>query len=153
MALCLMDIWRHSEMERTASWNECLEKNNAIKISPDKAKAKSLLETARERIGFIGKIKLEELNANFVFENYYSSLLEMMHAMVILKGFKVDNHICLGYYLRDVLRREELFRIFDDSRYKRNNLIYYGRKMNFETAVHIINKMKMLFEYLEKQLK
>ena len=48
-------------------------------------------------------------NCNFIFEAYYSSVTEILHAILIKEGFKVKNHFCLGYYLRDVLGREDLF--------------------------------------------
>lgn len=96
---------------------------------------------------------LNEENANYIFENYYSSLLEFLHALTILKGFVVNNHICLSYFLRDILKRNDLFRIFDDCRFKRNSLVYYGKRMNFETAIDIIEKTKNLIKELEKLVK
>ena len=140
-------------MNKQSSWKDCISQKLAITISPDKAKAKSLIATARARIEFITKIKLEESNANFVFENYYSSLLEVMHAIVLIKGFKVENHVCLGHYLRDILKEEKLFRMFDDARSKRNGLIYYGQRMDFGTAKDIIEKVKGLLSKLECMIK
>ena len=96
--------------------------------------------------------EIDEKNANYIFEDYYSSLLEMLHAIVLLDGYKVDNHICLGYYLRDIFKREDLFRIFDDCRFKRNSLIYYGTRMDFEIAKDAIEKGKKLCKEFEKIL-
>ena len=112
---------------KDASWGDCLYSNSSLKITPDKEKAKSLIETAEERI----KVSVRDLNektANFIFEDYYSSVLEALHALVLLDGYKVDNHVCLGYYLRDVLKKEDMFRLFDDCRFKRNSLVYYGKR-------------------------
>ncbi|RLJ03079.1 MAG: hypothetical protein DRP11_01765 [Candidatus Aenigmatarchaeota archaeon] len=133
---------------REASWKDCLEKNSSMRISPDIERAKSLIETSEERISIVGEI--DERNANFIFEDYYSSLLEILHALVLLNGYKVTNHICLGYYLRDILKREDLFIIFDDLRYKRNSLTYYGRRMDFGTAMESIEKSKMLIREVKK---
>ena len=132
---------------KESSWGECLNCSSAVKITTDKEKAASLTETARDRIKFSLK-KLSEKNANYVFEGYYSSVLEMIHAIVILDGYKVKNHICLGYYLRDVLKNDELFRLFDDCRFKRNSLVYYGKRMDFETAKDAIEKAKKLIKEL-----
>ena len=132
---------------KESSWGECLNYSSAIKITPDKEKAASLIETAEERIEFSAR-ELSRKNTNFVFEGYYSSILEMIHAIVTLDGYKVNNHICLGYYLRDVLKNSELFRLFDDCRYKRNSLVYYGKRMDFETAKDSIQKAKKLFKEL-----
>lgn len=134
---------------RKASWKECLEGNFSYEITPDKEKARSLLETAEERTNFLTK-EINENNINFVFEGYYSSILEILHAILSLEGYKVNNHVCLGYYLRDVLNKEDLFRAFDDCRFKRNSLIYYGNRMNPETAKHSLRKAKTLFTELKK---
>ena len=137
---------------KEASWNDCLHSNLSVKITPDKGRAKSLIETAENRIKFSNK-ELNENTANYIFEDYYSSILEIVHAFVILEGYKVDNHICLGFFIRDVLNREDLFRIFDDCRFKRNSLVYYGKRMNFETAKGAIERAKKLINEFKKILK
>lgn len=139
--------------EKEVTWEECIESTSSLKISPDPAKARSLVDTAKGRSTFLKSTALAESNANYVFEGYYSSVLEMFHAMVLLKGYKVSNHLCLGYYLRDVLKHDNLFRVFDDCRYKRNSLVYYGRKMDFETAKISIEKCLKLVKEIEQLLK
>ena len=134
------------------SWNECLVSENAIKISPNIEKAKSILQIAEERINQSLK-NVNEKNVNFVFEDYYSSLIEIIHATVFIKGYKVLNHICLGNYIKDILKREDLFNIFDDLRYKRNSLTYYGKKMDFEVGKDAIQKSKRLIKELKKIFK
>ena len=136
---------------KEASWDDCIFSNSSIKISPDKEKAKSLIETANGRIEFSAK-ELTDKNANYVFEGQYSSILELLHALVLLEGYKVNNHVCLGFFLRDILKREDLFRIFDDCRYKRNSLVYYGKRMDFETAKNAIEKAKKLVKELKNLL-
>ena len=136
---------------KEASWNDCLFSDSSIKITPDKGKAKSLIETAEDRIECLTK-EINPKNANYIFEDYYSSVLELLHALLFLKGYKVTNHICLGYYLKDILKREDLFRLFDDCRFKRNSLIYYGKRMEFETAKNAIEKSKRLFRELKNLL-
>lgn len=136
---------------KESSWGECLNYSSAIKITPDKEKAASLVETAEDRIKYsVGE--LTEKNANYVFEDYYSSILELLHALVLLDGYKVNNHICLGFYLRDALKKDEMFRLFDDCRFKRNSLVYYGKRMDFETAKDSIEKSKKLLKELKKLL-
>lgn len=132
------------------NWKECLEENFVLKISPDKAKAKSLIETANGRVDYVKNIILNESNANYIFEDYYSSILEYLHALVILDGYKVINHLCLGYYLKEILKKEGLFRIFDDLRFKRNGLVYYGKRMEFEVSLDAINKCKKLIRELKE---
>lgn len=134
---------------KETSWNDCLYLNSSIKITPDKEKAESLIETAKERIEYSNK-DIKEKNANYIFEDYYSSILEILHAIILSNGYKVNNHICLGYYIKDVMKRDDLFRIFDDCRFKRNSLVYYGKRMDFDTAKDVIEKAKRLFKELNK---
>lgn len=136
---------------REASWKDCLENNSAIKSSIDNSRAESLIETAQERIKLIKTVN--EKNCNFVFEDYYTSLLEFLQALIIKKGYKILNHLCLGYYLRDVLKREDLFRMFDDLRYKRNALTYYGKRMDFELCINAIEKSEKLLKEIKKEYK
>ncbi len=136
---------------KPGSWQDCLEERNALKVSIDEERAKSLIETSEERISIINEVNNK--NCNFVFEDYYTSVLEMIQAMVILKGFKVTNHLCLGFYLRDVLKRNDLFIMFDDLRYKRNALTYYGNKMDFETGIAAIEMAKELLNELKRIMK
>lgn len=80
-------------MNRESSWQECLETYASLKITPDKEKAKALSEISGGRVLFLKGLSLEESNANYVFEAYYASLLELLHALVLLEGYKVSNHL------------------------------------------------------------
>lgn len=135
------------------SWDECLEANSSLKISPNRGKARSLIETSQGRLEFLKPLKIQENNSNYIFENYYTSILELVHALVILAGFKVNNHLCLGYYLRDILKRDDLFRWFDDCRLKRNSLIYYGKKMDYNVAKESLTEAEKLITELLRQIK
>ena len=138
--------------DKLADWKDCLEKNISIKVSKDIQRANSLIETSLHRIKHINK-DLNEGTANYIFEDYYTSILEFLEAIILIRGYKVINHICLGFYLRDIAKREDLFIIFDDLRFKRNSLIYYGKRMNFEIAKKAIEDSKKLIKELEIILK
>lgn len=140
-------------MNKESTWEECLESSASLKVTPNKAKVTSLIDTATGRVQFLAETNIKESNANYIFESYYSSVLELMHALVLLHGYKVGNHICLGYYLRDILQKQDIFKLFDDCRFKRNSLVYYGRKMDFETAKLGIEKSKQLIAELNNLLK
>ena len=132
---------------KETSWNDCLTNKSAKTITPDIKRAKSLIETANERIGLIKEIN--EKNCNFVFEDYYTSILELLQAITFKKGYNILNHVCLGFYLRDILKREDLYLLFDDLRFKRNSLTYYGSRMDYETAKQAIEKCKKIIKELE----
>ncbi|MBI5398053.1 hypothetical protein HZB03_01195 [Candidatus Woesearchaeota archaeon] len=139
-------------MKKENTWKECIESASSVSVSPDKAKARSLRDTAVGRNHFLDNNNVDEDSANYIFEGYYSSALELLHALLLLRGYKVTNHICSGFYLRDVLNKKAVFRLFDDCRFKRNSLIYYGRTMDFNTAKDAIKKCKRLLKELSKIL-
>lgn len=139
-------------MNKESTWEECLESSASLKVTPNKAKATSLIDTATGRTQFLTETNIKESNANYIFESYYSSVLELIHALVLWHGYKVGNHICLGYYLRDILQKQEWYRLFDDCRSKQNSLVYYGRKMDFENAKLGIEKCKKLIVELNSLL-
>ncbi|MFH1589862.1 MAG: hypothetical protein ABIB43_04815 [archaeon] len=135
---------------KESCWNDCIESNSSIKITSDKAKAISLIETAEGRIVYLKEAIIKEETANYIFESIYTSILELLHALTLKEGYKVQNHICLGFYLKDVLKKDDLFRTFDDLRYKRNSITYYGKRMNYETAKKAIADAKKLIEKIKQ---
>ena len=71
------------------SWDDCLRNSSSFKKSSNKARVQSLLGTAKARITYFNSSSITVDNVNFVFEGYYSSALEILHSLVLLKGFKV----------------------------------------------------------------
>lgn len=138
--------------DKNSDWEDCKEENFSVKITPNKGKVKSLIDTADGRINYANE-KKNGKHLSYVFEDYYTSLIEMIHALVILKGYNVSNHLCLGFYLRDVLKKEKLYRLFDDVRFKRNSLVYYGKKMETEEALESIKKCKTLIDEIKILIK
>lgn len=128
------------------TWKDCLENRDVLNTAPNKFKVDSLIETAKGRLEFTKKPK--EGNANYVFEDYYTSVLELLHAKAILDGFKIRNHLCIGFYLKGFLKQEKIFNLFDDVRYKRNSLVYYGKKMDFETCLDAIEKCDRIIKWV-----
>jgi len=134
-----MGTWRcfHERLQL----GTCLE-GSVVKISPDIPRAKSLRETALGRVSFLENQPLREASANYIFEGYYASLLETMHALVAVNGYRVSNHLCLGFYLRDLLKETKLFQQFDRCRARRHALVYYGKHMDLQTALSAIKECK-----------
>ena len=138
---------------KEASWSDCLENKHIFLISQDISKARSLIDTAEGLLLYLKESEIRRSNANYIFEGYYSSFIELLHALLLIMGYKVSNHLCLGYYIRDVLGVNSFFRGFDDCRKKRKALFYYGKRMDFSTAkltiercIDSIEKTKMLLK-------
>ncbi len=134
------------------SLEECILEGHIIKISPDKEKAISLKKIALGRINFINKIKLTNHNAQYIFESYYTSLNELLQSIAYLKGYKILNHICLGYFLKDILNMKEYYDVFNFLRKKRNSLVYYGDTIEKDLAITLINQCKKLINILLKEI-
>lgn len=132
------------------SWNECLKNNMSLKISPDKGLARSLIETAKQRVIFTEKKHPENGELKFVFEDYYSSMIEIIHAMLAVKGYKALNHLCLGFFIKDTLKKEKDYRTFDRLRIKRNNITYYGKDIDCNILKEDIQDIKKLIKTLEE---
>lgn len=135
---------------KETDWKDCINSNSAKLKSKDILKSKSLIETAKGRINYANQNPKRIENRSYIFENYYTSLIEILHAKTIEKGFKITNHICLGYFLRDKLNKPKEFRIFTDLRIKRNLLIYYGKKLDLKTAQLAIKNCKYLIGEIQK---
>ena len=135
---------------KEASFKDCIDNSLASKVSVDVFKINSLVETSKARIIFLETLEIKENNASFIFEGYYSSLLEVLHGIILKNEYKINNHICLGYFLRDILKREDLYILFEDCRYKRNSLVYYGKIMDVDIANKSLKSIKELIKKLEK---
>ena len=131
-------------------WNECKDEFLAIKVSPDLLKSKSLKRLSESRIKFLDSLNVVNSDINFLFEGYYTSMIEVIHSAILKKGYKVNNHVCLGFYLRDVLKKDKLYRLFQDCRYKRNSLIYYGQIQNYSVCEKTIYQIKFLIKDLSE---
>ena len=142
-----------AENIKFSNWEECLENNLCRKISKDIPRSKSLIDTANARIVFTKKRRYTRNEIKFVFEAYYTSILELIHALLSIKGFKTDAHYPCGYFLRDILKKDSLYRIFDDARIKRNSLVYYGKDIDFEILSDTLKDLEKLFSELLNELK
>ena len=83
-------------MRDTINWKDCLKNKSAREVTPDGKRAKSLKETAEGRIILIKEVN--EKNCNYVFEDYYTSIIELLQAIAFKKGHNILNHICLGSF-------------------------------------------------------
>ena len=137
---------------RERNWKDCLLSKKARKTNKDILRSRFLKRTSIERTNFLQNIKATEEGINFIFEGYYTSIIELMQSITLLEGYNIINHLCLGYYLRDILKEENLFRIFDELRYKRNSIVYYGKLMKFEIANLSTKRAKILIENLKNIL-
>ena len=131
---------------------------NEIKKTPDKLRAKDLIEMAKERLKIIIPATPKETMYKFL-EEYYETAVQLITALMYSEGLKTLNHIGLIQYLKkyNEFSKQEIF-ILDQMRKFRHGTIYYGRKesgdffINNEEAIkRIINKLLKISERLKWQ--
>ena len=124
------------------SWKDCVKRRIAKEVKEDQ----NLVKSAREIAG----IKFDSSNA-LSEEHYYAkisllydSLREYLECMALDKGYKIYNHECYTYFLKEILNMSSEGDMFDNLRKIRNKINYYGRKISKEEANEIIKNLKFL---------
>ncbi len=130
-----------------------LNKGIIRKVSPDKSRAEFLinesnlsLEGLNERVRIIG---INEKNANSIIKDCYDILMELVRAKLLLKGYSSSGnyaHEAEISYLKEIGFIEKDISFFNELRYFRNSITYYGKILNKEYA-------QKVFYFLIKVLK
>jgi len=131
-------------------FEECVEEGSVVKISKDMRRSRSLLRIAEDRLKYLDKEKITKLNSNFILEQYYSAFIEIIHSLALKRGYKILNHLCLKSFIEEVLSKPKIAEKFDKFRKIRNNLVYYGIKVDSTVAKKRINEIKDLINSIRK---
>ena len=117
-----------------------------FKISKNEIRSDSLIEMAKERFSDIKK----ESKTYKIIEEYYEIIKELITALMYSDGFKTLSHKMLIFYLEKNYKnfnKSEIL-LIDELRKLRNNIVYYGQKVekeflinNEEEIISIINKL------------
>ena len=117
-----------------------------FKISKNEIRSDSLIEMAKERFNDIKK----ESKTYKIIEEYYEIIKELITALMYSDGFKTLSHKMLIFYLEKNYKnfnKSEIL-LIDELRKLRNNIVYYGQKVekeflinNEEEIISIINKL------------
>jgi len=137
-------------------WKKCRE-HQVKKIKPNKERAKSLRDTAERRLGFIKESKRKG-RAEFIAENYYETIKELITSLMFIKGFKSYSHICLITFLRKFYRelQENQLELIDQLRRTRNDIMYRGEPVAAEylerRESEITKIVRKLLKLVKKEL-
>jgi len=108
------------------NWEEC-EKAFIRKITPDKEKIQSILDTAIKRKKYVESQKADNETVSFIIEGYYEIIKELLIALLLKNGMKSKNHQCMiSYFYRNYQDYEFEARLISQMCYLRNRLNYYG---------------------------
>src|SRR3989344_9503118 len=119
-----------------------------FRVSKNENRASSLVEMAKERYS---DLKDEDKPYKIV-EEYYEIIKELITALMYLNGYKTLSHKTLVSYLEKNYKdfdKSEII-LIDELRKLRNNIVYYGQKVEKE---FITNNKKELDKIIEKLFK
>jgi hypothetical protein len=135
-------------------WNECLKKRIAKEVNTDEELIKSLTKTSGNKLESEDKLELSEVTSGSKVSLAYDSLRELLEALAIKNGYKIYNHECYTYLLKEIINESLKGDEFDELRKIRNSINYYGKGISIAEAKDAIERIKKLrgeiLELLEK---
>lgn len=141
-------------------FNEYISKEIVRKRSPNKERADSLIEDSDKRRFFfnqiIEKIEINDSNANYIIEQVYDILIELIRAKTFLDGYEASGnyaHEAEVSYLKEINFSELERNTMDNIRKFRNGIKYYGRRYAKNEAEESIKFMNSILPKLKKLLK
>ena len=107
-------------------WKDCIGVK-VKKIKPDLERAYSMLSLAERRLNSINRRRHIE-NSEFLVEDYYECIKELITSILFSKGYKSYSHECLILFLEDEIQgfTKDEIKLVDQLRCIRNDLLYRG---------------------------
>lgn len=134
-----------------------LNEKDVKKKSKDLVRAKSLLDEAEKRKKFVERISLSDKDANYIIENIYDVIRQLIEAKLSLEGYKSYSHEATVSYLKKLDFSDNQIRFLDELRKIRNGIKYYGKKSDKGYTKKVLDFMKEIYgklkEIVEKGLK
>ena len=119
-----------------------------FRISRNPVMAKSLIEMAKERFRDVD----ENSKTYKVIEEYYEIIKELITSLMYLEGCKTLSHKSLIRYLEEnykEINQSEII-LIDGLRKLRNNIVYYGQKIEGDYLVNNENDIVFIIKKLIK---
>lgn len=127
-----------------------------FRITPDKERAKSLLEQSKDRIEIMKFIPRDRVYK--IVEDYYEIIKELLTAIMYLDGYKTLSHVKLIEYFAENytdLSQAEI-KIIDSMRKSRHGIVYYAEKVTKEFLLNnekeIISIISVLIRIITKKI-
>lgn len=117
-------------------WGECI-KNKIVKdVNVDINKINSIRKVAYEKIKSANYLPDDHMISKITL--LYDALREFLEAKALEKGFKIYNHECYTAFLKEILEKTKEANLFDEIRKIRNGINYYGRQIDEEEFIYIV---------------
>ena len=125
-------------------FNECLKKRIVKEVKEDTELITSLLKTSQNKLDSEQKLELNEVTSGSKISLLYDSLRELLEALAIKNGYKIYNHECFTYFLKEILNESSKGDEFDELRKIRNAVNYYAKDLNLAEGKSVLERMKLL---------
>jgi len=127
-------------------FDECLKKRIAKEVNEDKELITSLIKTSQNKFDSEKKLELTEVTSSSKISLLYDSLRELLEALAIKNGYKIYNHECYTYFLKEILNESIKGDEFDELRKIRNRINYYAKDITVEEARDVLERIIKLRE-------
>jgi len=97
-------------------WKDCIKKRIAKAVGIDLDLIESLTKTSYNKLLSEEKLSLDSSTSGSKISLAYDSLRELLEALTIKKGFKIYNHECYAYFLKEILEESIKGDEFDELR-------------------------------------
>lgn len=123
-------------------------RQRALSLLKESAKKKEFLEI------LLKKIPEKEMSPNFIVDQCYDILMELLRAKMFIDGFSAGNshEAEVSYMLVIGLSHSDL-KFMDELRYYRNGIKYYGTILSNEYAGRVLEFMSKLYPILKNMVK
>lgn len=131
-------------------FRECREKIIAKPVQPDRELIKSLRKTSQNKLNSEKQLSLNPTTSSSKISLAYDALRELLEALALQNSFKIYNHECYVYFLKEILNQSELADQFDDIRKIRNKINYYGKELTLEETRKILEDIYQIILQIKK---
>jgi len=127
-------------------FDECLKNRIAKEVKADKELIASLIKASKNKLDSEEKLELSEITLSSKISLLYDSLRELLETLAIKKGYKIYNHECYTYFLKEIMNESIKGDEFDELRRIRNAVNYYAKDVNIGEGKMVLERMKVLRE-------
>jgi len=118
--------------------------------SKDAARTRNLIIESGNRMRFLRSIKKTGENAGYIVENAYDIIRELTEARLSLDGYKSSSHEATVAYLRKLGFPEADVIFIDEMRKTRHKIKYYGKTVDIDYALSVLEFLGSIYEKLLK---
>lgn len=124
------------------------------KVKENLERAKSLIAEAEKKRLFmlrvIQQLSFQETEPNFIIDNCYDILIELIRALLFSAGYNSRNsHEAEVSYMHHLGFTESEVSFMDELRYFRNGIKYYGKILEREYAQKVLEFHNKIYPQLE----